>query len=382
MELVKDLPEIFEEFAEQRQKSFLVMKEVKDKGIPVIGAYCTYFPQEIAMAMGAVTVGLCSTSDETIPVAEKDLPKNLCPLVKSSYGFAVTDKCPFFYFSDVVVGETTCDGKKKMYELMKEFKNVYIMELPNTQNEAALELWKKEIIRFKEYLEKTFDTTITEEQIRHAVHISNQGRLALRRLYETMKNDPAPMDGSQLFNVLYGSQFKFDREKMPAEIDAVREKIMKEYEEGEKPERKKRILLTGCPSAGAPMKVVKAIENNGGNVVVYENCGGAKSVDRLIDEDTDDIYQAIAERYLAIGCSVMTPDTNRYELLDRLIDEYQVEGVVEMTLQACHTYNIEAKSIEKRVKEKGLPYIHVETDYSQADVGQLDTRIAAFLEMI
>lgn len=113
MELVKELPEIFEEFAEQRQKSFLVMKEVKDKGIPVIGAYCTYFPQEIAMAMGAVTVGLCSTSDETIPIAEKDLPKNLCPMVKASYGFAVTDKCPFFYFSDVVVGETTCDGRKK-----------------------------------------------------------------------------------------------------------------------------------------------------------------------------------------------------------------------------------------------------------------------------
>ncbi len=132
------------------------------------------------------------------------------------------------------------------------------------------------------------------------------------------------------------------------------------------------------------MKVVKAIEENGGNVVVYENCGGAKSVDRLIDEDAEeDIYQAIAERYLAIGCSVMTPDTNRYELLERLLDEYQVEGVVEMTLQACHTYNIEAKSIEKRVKKKkDFPYIHIETDYSQADVGQLDTRIAAFLEMI
>ena len=212
--------------------------------------------------------------------------------------------------------------------------------------------------------------------------VANQGRLALRRFYETMKNDPAPMEGSKLFNVLYGSQFKFDKEAMPAEIDALTEKIMKEYKEGEKPERRKRILLTGCPSSGAPMKVVKAIEENGGNVVVYENCGGAKSVDRLIDEDAEDIYQAIAERYLAIGCSVMTPDTNRYELLERLLDEYQVEGVVEMTLQACHTYNIEAKSIEKRVKEKGLPYIHIETDYSQADVGQLDTRIAAFLEMI
>ena len=345
MELVKELPEIFEEFAEQRQRSFLVMKEVKDKGIPVVGAYCTYFPQEIAMAMGAVTVGLCSTSDETIPIAEKDLPKNLCPMVKASYGFAVSDKCPFFYFSDVVVGETTCDGKKKMYELMKEFKNVYIMELPNSQREDSLELWTKEIIRFKEYLEKTFNVEITEEKVRHAVHVSNQGRIALKKFYEVMKNDPAPMNGSQLFGVLYGSQFKFDKEKMPAEIDALR-------------------------------------EEHGGNVVVYENCGGAKSVDRLIDEDAEDIYKAIAERYLAIGCSVMTPDNNRIELMGRLLEEYNIEGVVEMTLQACHTYNIEAKSIEKFVKSKGLPYIHVETDYSQADIGQLDTRIAAFLEMI
>ena len=122
MEIIKDLPEVFEEFAEQRQKSFLAVKQLKDKGIPVIGSYCTYFPKEIAMAMGAATVSLCSTSDETIPAAEKDLPRNLCPLIKSSYGFAKTDKCPFFYFSDVVVGETTCDGKKKMYEYMGEFK--------------------------------------------------------------------------------------------------------------------------------------------------------------------------------------------------------------------------------------------------------------------
>ena len=149
MEIIKDLPEVFEEFAEQRKNSFLGVKKLKDAGVPVIGSYCTYFPQEIATAMGAASVSLCSTSDETIAVAEKDLPKNLCPLIKSSYGFAITDKCPFFYFSDVVVGETTCDGKKKMYEYMSEFKDVYIMELPNTQREDALVLWKNEIIRFK-----------------------------------------------------------------------------------------------------------------------------------------------------------------------------------------------------------------------------------------
>ena len=383
MELVKELPEIFEEFAEQRQRSFLVMKEVKDKGIPVVGAYCTYFPQEIAMAMGAVTVGLCSTSDETIPIAEKDLPKNLCPMVKASYGFAVSDKCPFFYFSDVVVGETTCDGKKKMYELMKEFKNVYIMELPNSQRADSLELWTKEIIRFKEYLEKKFEVEITEEKLREAVRISNEGRRALKDFYELMKQDPAPMKGENLYNVLYGTTFKFDRSKVPAEIDALTVKLKEEYAAGKNEGKKHRILITGCPMGGATMKVVKAIEENGGVVVAFENCSGAKSVDRLIDENDPDIYEAIARRYLNIGCSVMTPNPNRFELLNELIDEYQVEAVVEMTLQACHTYNVEAGKVGRFVREeKKIPYLHVETDYSQSDVGQLNTRIAALIEML
>lgn len=156
MKLVRELPEVFEEFAEQRKQSFLAVKELKDQGIPVIGSFCTYFPKEIPMALGATTVSLCSTSDETIPEAEKDLPKNLCPLIKSSYGFAKTDKCPFFYFSDLVVGETTCDGKKKMYEIMGEFKPFYMIELPNSQSPEALEFWNKEIIKFKEYLEELF----------------------------------------------------------------------------------------------------------------------------------------------------------------------------------------------------------------------------------
>lgn len=383
MELIKELPEVFEEFAEQRQKAFLDIKKLKDAGIPIVGVFCTYFPQEIAMAMGAATVSLCSTSDETIPAAEKDLPKNLCPLIKSSYGFASTQKCPFFYFSDLVVGETTCDGKKKMYEYLKQFKDVFTMELPNRQTEEGLHLWKKEIVRFKEYLEEKFDVTITEEQVRNAVHIQNEGRKALKRLYETMKLDPAPITGMELFKVLYGSTFKVDRSVIPGEVNEIVDKIEKEYAEGKMQERKPRILVTGCPIGGATEKVIKAIEDNGGIVVTYENCSGAKSIDKLVDEDTDDIYEAIAKRYLNIGCSIMTPNPNRLELLGRLIDEYQVDGVVEMILQACHTYNVETLGIRRFVnEEKGKPYISVETDYSQGDIGQLNTRIAAFIEML
>ena len=384
MELKKDLPEVFSEFSEMRQKSFMAAYELKQKNIPFVGTFCTYFPQEIAMAMGACVVGLCSTSDETIPDAEKDLPRNLCPLIKSSYGFAKTDKCPYFYFSDLIVGETTCDGKKKMYEYLGQFKPVYTMELPNSQSPEGLELWTKEIIKLKEKLESHFETTITDEAVREQVRVMNEVRRAMKEFYALTKVEPVPILGQNLFSVLYGSSFRFNKVKLPDEIRAVVAKVKEEYEQNpNKYPKAPRILVTGCPIGGGASKCVKAIEDNGGHVVVFENCSGAKSFDKLVDEDAPDIYRAIAERYLSIGCSVMTPNPNRLELLGRLIDEYRVDAVVEITLQACHTYNVETLGIKRFVNEvKGIPYMAVETDYSTADIGQLNTRMAAFIEML
>ena len=208
-------------------------------------------------------------------------------------------------------------------------------------------------------------------------------RSSLKKLYEVMKHDPAPINGQDLFKVLYGSTFRFDRKAIPAEVEALVEKIEKEYAEGKMLDKRPRILVSGCPVGGATEKVIRAIEDNGGVVITYENCNGAKSIDKLVDEENPDVYDALARRYLEIGCSVMTPNRNRLDLLGRLIDEYRVDGVVEMTLQACHTYNVEALSIRRFVNEKkGIPYINVETDYSQADIGQLITRIAEFIEML
>lgn len=383
MELIKELPEVFEEFAEQRKNSFLAVKEAKEKGIPVVGSYCTYFPKELPMAIGAAAVSLCSMSGETIEVAEQDLPKNLCPLIKASYGFAKTDKCPYFYFSDLIVGETTCDGKKKMYELMGQFKDVYVMQLPQSQDERGRKFWRESCLELKRKLEEKFGTVITDEAVRQAVHTENGVRRALQRFYGVMKHDPAPITGLELFRVLYGSTFKLDRSGLADELNALTDKIEAEYAAGKKLDKRPRILITGCPMGGATEKVIEAIENNGGVVVTYENCSGAKAIEREVKEDTDDIYGAIADRYLGIGCSVMTPNNNRFKLLDEMIDEYKVDGVVEMVLQACHTYSVESKSVRRFVThDKEIPYIYIETDYSKTDVGQLNTRLAAFVEML
>lgn len=383
MDIIKELPEVFEEFAEARRNAFVNVKKVKDAGTPVIGSYCTYFPTELALAAGAASVGLCSTSGETIPAAEKDLPANLCPLIKSSYGFAKEDKCPFFYFSDIVVGENTCDGKKKMYELMSEFKEVFVMDLPNSQSEKGRDLYRSELQRLRRYVEEKFGRSITDDDMRAAVKLENEIRVAKKRLVDTMKHDPCPVTGLDLFKILYGSGFKFNRSEVPQELDGITAKIEKEYEEGKRIDKRPRIVITGCPIGGITEKVISAVENNGAVVVAMENCVGAKQYDRLVDESADDIWSAVADRYLEIGCSVMTPNPNRYALLGRTIDEYMADGVLEMTLQACHTYNVEHKSIEKFcTEEKGTPYFMVETDYSEADIAQLNTRIAAFIEML
>src|SRR5699024_9537563 len=157
----------------------------------------------------------------------------------------------------------------------------------------------------------------------------------------------APMLGGDMYKVLYGSTFKFDQSKIPGEVRAVIEKVKAQYDDGTEdcPKNKfkgrPRIMVTGSPIGGASEKVIKCIEDNGAQVVVYENCGGAKSVDELVDE-TGDVYEALAKRYLNIGCSCMTPNPRRFELIDRLIDEYKVDAVVEVILQACHTYNVES----------------------------------------
>lgn len=383
MNIIKELPEIFEEFAEQKKQSFLTIKEFKEKGTPIIGAYCSYFPREIAIAMGAVPVGLCSSSEETVQIAESILPKNICPLIKSSYGYAISDRCPYFHFSDLVVGETTCDGKKKMYEMMAEFKDVFVMELPNIQSEKGLELWKQEIIRLRHYLEEKFQVVITEDDIKHAIQIENRRRIALKRLYEVMKLDPVPIMGMELLDVLYGSKYKLNLEKVPKELDALTNQILEEYEEKPKKEHRPRILITGCPIGGDSKKVVKAIEDNGGVVVAFENCTGAKVIDKLVDENNPDVYDAIAKKYFYIGCVIMTPNDNRIELLGRMIDDFKVDGVVEMILSGCHSVQMESISVRNFVnEEKHIPYLDIVTDYSQGDIGQLNTRMAAFIEML
>ena len=377
------LPDIFESFNDARKKGFLTMKEEKDKGRKVVGTFCTYTPRELIYAADAISVSLCSTSDETVPDAEKVLPKNLCPLVKSSYGFAITDKCPYMYFSDMIIGETTCDAKKKMYELLGEIKDTHVMQLPHSKNNFSMALWKNELVELIKKLEEKFDVKITEDKIKEAIKLCNKERKAMKEFFNLAKLNPSPIKGADMHEALYSSNFKFDRELYINEIKSLTNSLKEKYDKGETPFKKEtpRILITGCPTGGLVDKIVKQLEDAGSSVVCFENCVGTKNFEMLVDEDKEPI-DAIAERYLNIPCSIMTPNDDRMNRIKEYIKDYNVDGVVDVTLTACHTYAIETEKVRRAVESCGKSYLAVETNYSNSDAGQLKTRLEAFVEML
>lgn len=380
-----ELPKSFDEFVDARKAGFLKVKEYVENGGHLVGMFCSYTPLELFDAAGVAVVGLCGTSNEPIADAEKVLPKNLCPLIKSSYGFAYTEKCPYTYFCDFIVGETTCDGKKKMFELLNDIKETYVLHLPQSQKRAyAKDIWYQEVKLLKEYMEERYGVEITDEKLREAARKRNELRKTQMELYTLQGAVPPAMKATEVMSTLAQGMFNFGVDAQHASYKAKVDAAKAALEKGEKPvdEKAKRILLTGCPSTGVIQKVGVTIENNGGVIVCLDDCGGERTQKMLVDENADDILRAISDRYLEIHCSVMTTNEGRIQNTKEMCKKYKADGVIEMVLQACHTFNVEANLMQKMCEEEGIPYMKLETDYSTTDSGQIETRLAAFIEML
>ena len=332
------------------------VKELKEAGVPVVGTYCTYTPWELIRAAGGIAVTLCSTSEKPIAAAELHLPRNLCPLIKSSYGFALTDTCPYFHFCDLVVGETTCDGKKKMYEYLAELRPTHVMQLPQTTDHVlSQELWRYEVMRLKKKLEEQFGVQITEEKLRAAIELRNKMHQTMLRFYDLSQLDAPVVTGRETMLVSDYLKFTFDYEKSMALVDELTKKLKENYLEGERrvnPDAV-RILITGCPMGKSLEKVADAIESPdaGGVVVGFENCGNLKCSSIAVDETKDPI-SAITEKYLNIPCSVMSPNHGRIALIKEYVQKYRAAGVADVILQACHTYSVESRAIKEALKKE------------------------------
>lgn len=386
--MATSLPEHFEDFAEARREGFLKVKELKDSGKNICGSFCQYTPAEIIRAAGLYQVGLCGRSAAPLKTAETRLPANLCPLIKASYGHALEESCPYAFFSDIVVGETTCDGKKKMYELLGELKPMQVIHLPNVPDyERSLDMWISEVRAFKEGLEEKFDITITDDMLNESIEWCNKERIQAARIYELGKYDPPAISGIRMNDIMDGEQYIFDKEEKYNKINDILDQCEKNWHEGIYPYEpdpyRPRLVVSGGGYGGAKYKTVNVIEELGGAIVCYEGCGGISSRRRLVDEDRSrDPIIRIAEKYLEVPCAVVSPNTRRMQQVADTIDEWRADGYVSITLHSCNPFAIETENIRRVCESKGIPLLHIETDFYPNDEGQIRTRIEAFLEMI
>ena len=359
----------------------------KKNGGKVVGTFCVFVPDEIITAAGGISVGLCGGSQFSIYDAEGILPKNLCPLIKSAVGFKLSGVCPYFEASDFVVGETTCDGKKKAWEILDNYIPTYIIEVPHKKGAIDRDLFLSEIIAFKEKMERESGIKITPEVLGEKIKLINERRRVLEKLYELRKNSPPPISGK---DALLISQIAFydDPVRFVSKVNELCDELDVRIRKGDGAVRADapRIMISGCPIALPNWKLHNVIETSGAVVVCEETCTGTRYFDEpLVDQTSTDIngqLNAIADRYLKIKCSCFTPNDDRIEQIVSFARDYKADGIIYYTLPFCLTYNIEYEKVKRALNKEEIPLVKIETDYSEEDIGQLNTRIQGFLEMI
>jgi benzoyl-CoA reductase/2-hydroxyglutaryl-CoA dehydratase subunit BcrC/BadD/HgdB len=362
------------------------LMEAKKKGNKVVGTFCVYVPEELILAVGGTCVGLCAGAEIGTDEAEKVLPRNTCALIKSFMGFKLAGLCPYIQASDLVVGETTCDGKKKAYEILNDYKETYVMEIPQMKTERDRTLWKGEVIQFKEKIEELTGRKITTDNLRAGIKIANDKRRALQRLSAIRKATPSPISG---LDALLVNQIAFydDPLRFTKSINALCDELEERIKGGIGVSRNgtARILVSGSPMAVPNWKIPFIIETSGAIVVAEESCVGERSTRDLVNEDgdmLDKMIDAIVDRYFKIDCACFTPNEERTDHILDLAKEFKADGVIHYSIQFCTPYTVEAYKVEKTLQEKGIPILKIETDYGMEDMGQLKTRIEAFLEMV
>ncbi len=375
------LPESGRRFADMVSHALAAAQAHQQAGGAVVGIMCEFTPRELIMAAGGLPACLCGGSAAMATAGEEHLPANLCPLIKSTYGYHLHQANPFLEMADLVVAETTCDGKKKMFERMAETRPMHVLELPQkADDDHASEHWRCEVRRLAEVLEQRLGRPLSREALQAAIIRMNRERALRLALAQLMQADEPPLTGRELLD------FKSIIAGLDDDLTAY-EDLLVQLPQRPSPvagQRSVRVLLTGVPTAHGAERVIDLIEGHGGLVVCQENCTGVKPMlNGAIDPEAPDLLAAIADYYLSLPCSVLTPNDRRLQALARLAADYRADCIIELVWQACLTYDCEAWRVERLATESlGLPYLRIETDYHDADSARIAVRIEALVETV
>ncbi|MHA1681036.1 MAG: double-cubane-cluster-containing anaerobic reductase [Promethearchaeota archaeon] len=361
--------------------------KAKARGRMVVGTFCLYVPDEIIVALGGISIGLCGGTNFSNFAIEGILPTNTCALIRSALGFALGKICPYFAVADLLIGETTCDGKKKAWEVLGRNMPVYVMETPQLRDRSQSRLhFIAELKALVEELEKVSGRELTAEALKAAMVKLQEKRRQLRRVYGGRKADPPAISGK---DALLVSQVAFydDPDRQIEMVGKLADELDRRVKDGVGvvAPGTKRILVSGTPQAIPNWKLHDIVETSGAVIVVEETCTGTRYFEseyEISGDTVDELLEVLADRYLGINCACFSPNKARTDDIKRLAKEYHVDGVILYTLSFCQPYEYESMSIEKELKNEGIKVLSINTDYASEDVGQLKNRVESFIETL
>ena len=352
-----------------------------------VGTMCIQVPSEIVYALDAVPIRLCNgfyTDDE---IGSDLLPSKSCPLVKATVGQFVSGN--FSDKPDLVVSPTTCDQKAKSGAIIEEMGyKLFDMEFPRTKESAeSREYWRRSVRKFTKELSTNLNKKLTKKNLKEAIKKVGYAQNLYHQLNILRKNKNSPILGLDMF--LVTNAFFFD--KIDNWIQAI-EKLLQECEQRVKDEinaatkKSPRIVYTGSPPIFPNLKIPLLIEDSDAIIVADETCSSNRMFNDMVSVDewfVNDMVDSVADRYLkGCTCPIFTKNNDRIRRITDLVKEYKADGVVYQAFAGCQVYEMEQRSVLAAMEKEGIPILYLESDYSPSHLGQLTTRIEAFIESL
>ena len=382
----------FDEIADftKREKE---IRAAKQEGKKVIGYMCLFAPIELILAADAIPVRVNSGWYDASKLGDRVVPVEVCPMVRSTIGAKMIALSPYLELSDTLISALTCDGMTKLGEVLSDFKPVWAMTIPRVKDTAqSMRLWSEEIKVIRGQIEELTGNKIRGKQLKSAIELTQKATKAFRRLQELRKGPPVIMGrDAMLVNQTYmWDDIERWTEKTEALCDELEERISQKN--WACPPDTPRVMLTGTPMIWPDnWKVPTLVEeaNPQGILVADELCSGERLLYDPVGVDEwsmSDMLNAIAERYLmASTCPCFTSEDGNEDRINWLLNkikEWNIQGVIYYVIRGCMLYAMEYTRVKKVMDSKGVPVYYLDTEYTREDVGQMKTRIEAFLEML
>jgi benzoyl-CoA reductase subunit C len=355
------------------------VKTWKEQGGKVVGYFCSYVPEEIISAAGILPFRMRGTGSTETSLADTYLSAYNCTFTRHCLDLAFNGA---YDFLDGVVVINSCDHVRRLYDIWRRKMKtpfVHLLTAPHVSGNEQLGWFREELTIFKEGLEEHFGVAITPEKLRESIRIQNETRRLQRELYELRKSPSPPITGADALGVVVAST------AMPKQTyNELLRRLLSELDgrEGESNHQARLMLVGGILDDPA---YVSVIEDLGGLVVTDSLCFGTRIFWHQVDEQADDPMEAIARYYLEerVPCARMIGEhPRRLEFTREMLDAFDVDGVVFQRLKFCDLWGGEGYMLRRALREAGVPFLSLEREYVLSGVGQLKTRVQAFLESI